>query len=146
VDDPILREHSIVGAWRLTSFTERNLETGTVAYPFGKGARASVIYTADGYVATLFTSESRKPPVASRATDEEAASLYRTMIAFTGRYALSAGKLTYYPEISWNEAWNGTAQERLFQVDGARLEVNSVPAVSTLTGAMTVFSLLWERL
>jgi Lipocalin-like domain len=44
----------IVGTWRLTSFTEQNLETGAISYPFGEGAKALVIYGANGYVATIF--------------------------------------------------------------------------------------------
>lgn len=94
---------------------------------------------------TLFTSEDRRPPLASQATDQEAVALYRSMIAFAGRYELEGTKLLYYPEISWNEAWNGSVQERRFEVSRSRLEVNSVPAVSALTGATTIFSLMWER-
>ena len=52
------------------------------------------------------------------------------MIAFAGRYELVGNRLIYRPEISWNEAWNGTTQERVFEVKGDRLEVKSVPAVS----------------
>jgi hypothetical protein len=37
----------IIGTWRLTSFTEENLETGAESYPFGVGARAFVIYSAN---------------------------------------------------------------------------------------------------
>jgi hypothetical protein len=145
MSNSIRSDHSIVGTWRLTSFTERDLETGAATYPFGEKAAAIVIYTADGYVATIFTATDRKPPVAARATEQEAMDLYRSMIAFAGRYELIGKCLIYKPEISWNEAWNGTAQERLFEVSGDRLEVNSVPALSTLTGARTVFSLVWER-
>jgi hypothetical protein len=36
-------------------------------------------------------------------------------------------------------------QERVFEVKEDRLEVKSVPAVSALTGARTVFSLAWQR-
>ena len=130
---PIHIDHSIVGTWRLTSFTENNLETGAAAYPFGEKAAAIVIYTVDGYVATIFTATGRKPPIAAPATEQEAVDLYRSMIAFAGRYELIGNRLIYQPEISWNEAWNGTTQERLFEVKGDRLEVNSVPAMSTLT-------------
>ena len=76
---------------------------------------------------------------------QEAIRLYRSMIAFAGRYELVGNRLIYRPEISWNESWNGSTQERVFQVNGDRLEVKSVPAVSTLTGARTVFSLAWQR-
>jgi hypothetical protein len=145
LSDPISADHPIVGAWTLTSFVEKNLQTGAVAYPLGERARAAVIYTAGGHVLTLFTSEHRQPPVTPQATDQEAVALYRSMVAFAGRYELRGNKLIYRPEISWNEAWNGSVQERLFEVGPERLEVNSVPAVSTLTGALTEFSLLWER-
>jgi len=49
------------------------------------------------------------------------------MIAFAGRYELVGNRLIYRPEISWNEAWNGTTQERVFEVKEDRLEVKSVP-------------------
>jgi hypothetical protein len=94
----------IVGTWRLTSFTEENLETGAVSHPFGVGARALVIYEANGYVATIFAAGDRKPPAAAQATEEEAIRLYRNMIAFAGRYELVGSKLIYRPEISWNES------------------------------------------
>jgi hypothetical protein len=142
---PIYSDHPIVGTWRLTSFTEQNLETGAASYPFGEGARALVIYTVDGHVATIFAAADRKPPVAAQATEQEAIDLYRSMIAFAGRYELSGNRLIYRPEISWNEAWNGTTQERVIEVSEDRLETKSVPAISTLTGARTVFSLVWER-
>ena len=139
------KNHPIVGTWRLISFTDRNLDTGAVSYPFGDSARAFVIYTADGYTATLFTRSDRKPPVGAQASEQEAAALYRSMIAFAGRYELAGQRLLYKPEISWNEAWNGTTQERRFVVGDNRLEVTSVPLVSPLTGARTMFSLVWER-
>ena len=143
---PVSPDHPIVGAWQLVSFTEKDIETGTVTHPMGQRAKAAVIYTADGQVVTLFTAEDRRPPLAPLATDQEAADLYRSMIAFAGRYELTDAKLIYRPKISWNEVWNGTTQERVFDVSPSRLEVSSVPAVSALTGRMTVFSLLWERI
>jgi hypothetical protein len=145
MSDPISADHPIVGAWTLISFTETDFQTGAVTYPFGERARAGVIYTADGHVATLFTAENRQLPAAPQAMDQEAVALYRSMVAFVGRYELQGNKLIYRPEISWNEAWNGSVQERVFKVSRERLEVNSVPALSTLTGAMTVISLVWER-
>jgi len=145
MSEPITADHPIIGTWRLTQFTEQDLASGAVTHPFGPQAKACVIYTADGYVSTIFTASDRRGPAMPQATDEEAVALYRSMIAFAGRYVLRGDTLTYYPEISWNEAWNGTQQERRFVVDADRLEVMSMPVVSTLTGAKTVFSLLWDR-
>jgi hypothetical protein len=58
---------------------------------------------------------------------DRAIDLYRSMIAFAGRYELIGNRLIYYPDISWNEAWNGTTQERVFKVGENRLETTSVP-------------------
>jgi len=143
--EPIAADHQIIGTWRLTRFTEENLATGAVTFPFGPQPKAYVIYTAGCYVSTIFTAAGRHAPAIPQATDEEAVALYRSMVAFAGRYVFRGETLIYYPEISWNEAWNGTTQERRFVVDADRLEVASVPAVSTLTGAKTVFSLVWDR-
>lgn len=71
-DKSIHSRHPIVGSWRLTSFTEQNLETGAISYPFGEGAKALVIYEANGYVATIFTRSDRKPPLGHQPTDQEA--------------------------------------------------------------------------
>jgi len=145
MSEPIEPGHPIIGTWRLTSFTEENLQTGAANYPFGEKAKALVVYTSDGYVSTIFTSADRRPPAAPRATEHEAIELYRSVIAFAGRYELIGNRLVYHPEISWNEAWNGTTQERIFEIDRDCLKVKSMPVVSTVTGASTVFTLVWER-
>lgn len=133
----------IVGTWRLVSFTEEDLQTGAVTHPFGHKPNAVVIYAADGHVATIFTASDRKPPVDAIPTDTEAIRLFRSMIAFAGRYEVDGDKLIYYPEASWNEAWNGTTQTRVLEITQDRLHVRSVPVMST--GATIVFSLTWDR-
>ncbi len=136
---------SIVGTWRLSSFTEKDLVTGAVRYPMGERAAAMVIYTADGYTATLFTAEGRHAPAGAQVTDSEAAQLYRSLIAFAGRYELDGDKLVYRPEITWNEAWNGTLQVRFFTIEDDLLRVDSAPIASPSSGNQIVFSLVWER-
>jgi hypothetical protein len=97
---PIYSDHPIIGTWRLTSFTERNLDTGAIGYPFGETAKALVIYEPNGYVATIFTRSDRQQPLAPQATDQEAMDLYWSMIAFAGRNELSGKRLIYRPEIN----------------------------------------------
>jgi Lipocalin-like domain len=142
---PIYTDHPIVGTWRLLSFTNAGTATGAVIHPLGEKPNAIVIYSADGYAATIFTSADRIVPIAAQASDEEAIKLYRSMIAFAGRYHLDRDRLIYHPEISWNEMWNGTTQERLFDITADRLHVESLPSMNPLSGAKTVFSLVWER-
>lgn len=83
----------IIGAWRLLAFTEQDLQTGAVTYPLGERAQARVIYTADGHVVTLFTAEHCTPPATAYATDQEACALYRSMVAFAGRYEIQGAQL-----------------------------------------------------
>ncbi|MCW5744662.1 MAG: lipocalin-like domain-containing protein [Alphaproteobacteria bacterium] len=135
----------IVGTWRLLSLTEQDLVTGTVRHPMGDRPSALVIYTADGHVATIFTATDRTAPAGPQPTDADAARLYRSIVAFAGRYRLDGEQLVYHPEISWNESWNGTSQTRLFEVSGDRLRVRSVPMPSTLTGASMVMTMEWQR-
>ena len=136
---------SIVGTWRLLSLTEEYLDTRAVRHPMGERPNALVIYTADGHVATIFTAADRAAPAGPQPTDEDAARLYRSMVAFAGRYRLDGERLIYHPEISWNESWNGTSQTRLFDVRGDRLHVKSVPMISTPTGASMVMTMVWAR-
>jgi hypothetical protein len=57
--------HPIVGTWTLKSFTELDVGTQAISYPMGQAARASVIYTAGGHVATIFAAEVRNRPEAT---------------------------------------------------------------------------------
>jgi Lipocalin-like domain len=98
--EPIDANHPIIGTWQLTRFVEENVATTAVTQPFGPRPKAQVIYTSDGYVSTLFTAANRRGPVNAQATDAEAVVLYRSMVAFAGRYALRGDMLIYYPGIS----------------------------------------------
>ena len=56
--------------------------------------------------------------------------------------------MAYYPEVSWNETWNGTKQMRVIEVsDSDRLQICKIlyRRAITLTGATTVMTMAWER-
>jgi len=111
----------------------------------GEKPKATVIYTASGHVATIFTAADRLAPAESRPTDREAIQLFRTMIAFAGRYEVDDDELIYHPEISWNEAWNGTKQARRFEISGDVLKISFMPAAGTLTEAVAILTMTWNR-
>jgi Lipocalin-like domain len=58
-----VRPHPIVGTCRLQSFTERDIKTNARSYPMGERPKATVIYTASGHVATIFTATGRSAPI-----------------------------------------------------------------------------------
>lgn len=137
--------HPIVGTWSLQSFAEQDVKTNALSYPMGERPKATVIYTASGHVATIFTGTGRSTPAGPRATDMEAVQLFRTMVAFAGRYELDGSELIYYPEITWNEAWNGTRQTRYFEISDGLLKIRSAPAPSALLNAAMVMMMTWTR-
>lgn len=137
--------HPIVGTWKLESFMELDIERSATSYPMGRKAKATVIYTASGHVATIFAADSRNAAKATPATDAEAAHLFRTMVAFAGRYETNGEELIYYPDITWNEAWTGTRQVRHFEIVGDSLRIRSIPAKSALSEAMTSMAMTWKR-
>jgi len=88
----------------------------------------------------------RKPSAAPKATDAEAADLYRTMITYGGRYSIEGNKVTHNVEFSWNQAWTGTAQQRFIEIKDDQLTITTPPIVSSLSGKQTVNTLVWERI
>jgi len=38
------------------------------------------------------------------------------MVTYTGKYRTEGNKVIQNPEVSWNQAWNGTEQTRLFEI------------------------------
>lgn len=137
--------HPIVGAWTLQSFTERDIKSGALSHPMGQEPKATVIYTDSGHVATIFTATGRNAPDGPRPTDAEAVHLFRTMVAFSGRYEINGSELIYYPDVTWNEAWNGTRQVRYFEMADELLRIRSEPAGSALVNALTEMNMTWRR-
>ena len=87
--------------------------------------------------------EGRKPAK----TDEERSALLQSMVAYTGTYRVEGDKWITSVDASWNEAWNGTGQERHFRLDGDRLHVTSMwqPNLNLPGTPVTRGHLLWER-
>ena len=67
----------------------------------------------------LVTAKTREPGN----TDEKLVALFRTAMAYTGRYRIEGDRVIIKVDSSWNEAWNGTEQERFYKLDGDTLDV-----------------------
>jgi hypothetical protein len=135
----------IVGTWRLVSWSEEETGDKTVHKNFGDNPSGLITFSADGRMMVIFTDPTRKASAAPKATDAEAAQLYRTMVAYAGRYKTDGDKLIQYPEVSWNQAFTGTEQTRFFEVKGDRLQYKTTPFVSPFIGKEMVATLVWER-
>jgi hypothetical protein len=136
---------SLVGTWRLVSLVSEETESKAVHKPYGDNPSGLISYTSDGYLVYIITDPTRRPPAAPKATDTEAAQLYRTMGAYAGRYKTDNDKLIVNPEVASSPALVGTEQTYIFEVKGDRYELKTNPFVSPTTGKQIVNTLVWER-
>jgi hypothetical protein len=136
---------SIVGTWRLVSVLEEGAESKAVRNAFGDHPLGFLTYTADGHMTGIFTDPARTPAAGPKATDAEAAQLYRTMVAYAGRYTIEGDKITHHVEVSWNQAWTGTDQRRFIEIKEDHLTVKTPPFINPITGKQIISTLVWER-
>ena len=120
-----LADGALLGVWKLNAFTVESVETKERRYPFGQNPKGYVVITADRLI-TVLTGEGRKPP----RTDEDRISAFKTMIAYSGQYRIEENRLTAKVDTAWNESWTGTDQVRIFRLEGDKLFIETLPAVS----------------
>jgi len=125
---------SVVGSWRLASWAEVETESKVVHTPFGENPSGVITYTPDGRMSVLIIDPKRKSPAGPKATDAEGLELYQTMIAYSGAYSLDGNKVTHKIEVSWNQAWTGTNQQRFFEVKDDMLTIKTPQIISPITG------------
>ena len=109
-------EDLVVGVWRLVSWVEVETESKSIHSVFGDNPTGAITYTPDGRMSVFIIDPKRKSPSGPKATDAEAVELYRTIIAYSGSYSIEGNKVTHKIEVSWNQAWTGTNQQRFVEV------------------------------
>jgi hypothetical protein len=118
-----LADGALLGVWKLNGFTVESVETKERRYR--QNPKGYVVITADRLI-TVLTGEGRKPP----STDEDRISAFKTMIAYSGQYRIEENRLTTKVDTAWNESWTGTDQVRIFRLEGDKLFIETLPAVS----------------
>jgi len=113
------RDTKIHGCWRLISFDTELQDSKERSQPWGAAPNGYLIFSPDGRMMALITAQAREPGN----TEEKLAALFRTLMAYTGRYRIDGDRFITKVDLSWNEAWNGSEQERFYNLDGDTLEV-----------------------
>jgi hypothetical protein len=133
----------LVGIWKLVSCDIEYQESGKRQAFFGASPRGYIIFTSEGRMMMLITSEGRKPGE----TIEQKAELFRTMMSYTGIYKIDGDKIITKIDISWNEAWTGTDQERFYRLNGDQLDIVTawMPDPFHLERQILRGILTWER-
>jgi hypothetical protein len=107
----------LLGAWRLVSAQVRFEDTGEVQDLHGPNPRGFITFNPEGRVTVIMTASGRSPP----ANDAEAATLFRGISAYTGRFTIAGDKLVTEVDAAWHPAWENSQQPRFYEVEGSRL-------------------------
>jgi hypothetical protein len=118
-----MSEHNskLHGCWRLVSFETELQDSKERTQPWGAEPNGYLIFDPHGRMMVLLTARAREPGN----TDEKLAALFRTAMSYTGRYRIDGDRFITKVDSSWNEAWNGTEQERFYELDGDTLIVST---------------------
>ena len=134
----------IVGVWKYTSSSNKEVETGKVDHPYGKNPTGHIVYTKGGHVVFAVAGDNRKAPANSQFTDADRAELFKTMAAASGTYKVEGNTLTVTYGASWNQTWTGVTQKREIEIVGNKLTITSAP-VKSGTGKDIIFVVTLER-
>jgi hypothetical protein len=130
----------LFGTWKVLSAVVEDVQTKEKVPLYGEHPTGYLILLPSGRMMALLVSEGRKEPQ----TDEERATAYRSMVAYTGKYTIEGNKWTTRPDVAWNEQYM-MDQVRYFSVDGNRLIVETAPAMSPDFGKVVRFVVVWQK-
>ena len=138
---------NVVGKWKLISAKAEN-SNGDVAYPYGEDAFGILTYDANGYMYALLMRRGRSKFVSGDpmgSTSEELKEAFEGFDAYCGTYELDIenGKVTHHVEGARFPNWEGTDQQRFFELSEDRLDIKTVPIPAL--GTEWVLSLVWDR-
>jgi hypothetical protein len=137
-------ENLLLGTWKLRSYVVTTDE-GQRTAPYGECPVGYLTYSANGRMQIVATAADRTAPASDAPSDMEQLGLYRTMFAYAGTYSLEADKVTHHVDISWNEAWTGTDQVRLFTLIGNSLTLTT-HVVDQTNGKEFRYDVSWEKI
>ncbi|MGZ5835477.1 MAG: lipocalin-like domain-containing protein [Xanthobacteraceae bacterium] len=135
---------ALLGTWKQLTGRYVDVETGEERPGLSKAPNGYFHFAADGRLFNITVDSARGKPEGAKPTDAEAAALFRTLIAYTGRYRIEGDKLHFDVDVSWNESWTCSHQVRTFALSGNSLTV-SADIVNPMTGKAARHRLTFEK-
>ena len=135
---------SIVGVWKLTSFTRKDVQTGQVTNVFGEQPVGYLTYTKAGRIFAFLVGTDRKAPASAEPSDSERVELFNSMVGYTGTYKVDGGKIVVRADASWIQSWTGVDRTQDAEVIGNRLTITAT-LKSPRDGREVLTSNVWER-
>jgi lipocalin-like protein len=144
---PAADPHQLVGTWRLVSSEATVVDDGITEVTFTENPKGYLILTPWERMMTVCIGgdgERKKIPTSQADLSE----LWRTMLAYTGKYRVEGNELVTTVDVSWYELWTGTEQRRRFTLESDTLTIVTKPqplGAGRRAKAMVSFKVVWER-
>lgn len=135
----------LIGTWKLVSVINEDVSSGNKTDFFGPNPDGYINYGADGRMIVINARTDRKRPKSASPTPEEAADLFKSVLAYAGTYTIDGNTVTHHVDCSWNESWTGTSQTRIARFDGDRVHLSTKPTPDPVSGLMSVRTMTWEK-
>jgi hypothetical protein len=133
----------LFGSWRLLSFKAKIIGEDTEPRDvFGPSPFGRLILTPAHTMAAFLSRPDRNPPT----NDAEAASLLRSMTAYTGRFRVEGDKFITTVDGAWNEVFKSREQVRFFKLEGDTMTIRVPERASGLApGKRNTSVVIFER-
>ena len=134
---------SVLGAWKLLSFTRQDVVSGETTRPWGEKPLGYLMYLPDGHMSAVLTSGERK---SVQPTDEkQVAQLFFNMSAYAGTYTVQGDTVVHHVEVAWLPNWVGSNQPRQAKLEGDTLTIRTQPIRNRLDDKDYIYVLVWKR-
>lgn len=134
----------LLGTWKLVAAVREEIPSGAKTDLFGANPQGVLNYSPEGRMIALIAHGDRKAPN-GKATPAEAQALYGSMLSYAGAYTVEGDVVTHHVDISWNESFTGSKQERHFKLDGNRLILSTPQSADPIEGKLSVRRMTWEK-
>jgi len=138
-------DNPFVGTWKLVSSTRKDVESGAESRTFGSHPTGFLNYSADGRVMVIMIGDNRKPPSGPVPTDVEMGALFKSVLAYAGRYTVEGNQVVHHVEASSDPLRAGGRLVRFFSLDGNVLTLTAAPTRYWMDGRVSVLTIVWEK-
>ena len=144
----LLRE-ALIGAWRLVSCVETDIETGEVFLPMGPHPAGFILYTPDGYMSAQLSSPDRADFASGdmyRGTPEDYVAAGTSYLAYSGPYRVDEARRTveHGMDVSLFPNWQRQRQLRIPELDGDTLAL-ATDQPTLFAGSLKTARITWRR-
>ena len=131
-----------VGVWRFIAGYAIAEETGERIELYGAEPRGYGIFEPGGRMMAMLGASGRVPGESV----SEMAELYRSMVAYSGKWSVDAEKFITEVDLASDPSWVGTTQVRFYTYDGQIMSLRTPPvALPAFNGRTAVIYAEWQR-